>query len=95
MGRSPHPFLEIEGSSGQEQIDCITNCAFEIVAGHAKVMFQMAYDWFNGATPAKILASLAFEVFSCIGWWCAWQDYCRVTHLFSSTKSPVAKGFFW
>lgn len=52
IGQGIHPLFTIEGGSGQEQVDRITDCAFfKEVAGQTKVVFQVPYDWFYGTTP--------------------------------------------
>ena len=40
LGQGIHPFLEIEGGSGEQKVDNIADCSLEIVPGQTKSVFQ-------------------------------------------------------
>lgn len=48
-----HPLSEVPGSGGEHEVDGVSGKAFEVVAGHAVVMFEVSDDWFDGASAAE------------------------------------------
>ena len=58
----PHPEAQVRGGGSQQQVDCITDLAFEEVAAQSKVAFQMPDSWFDRCPSAKSRFSLSFLV---------------------------------
>ena len=88
----PHPLSEVEGSGGHEQVDGVTEHAFQEILGHSVIMLDMPNHRLNGGSPAEThpgLAPLAGGVtlFRSV----RRQDF-RVTHPCSTPIPPVADG---
>ena len=63
IGQGVQPFLEIEGGSGEKQIDRIADSPFEIVSGQTEIIFQMSYNRFDRATASEVFSGFAFGIF--------------------------------
>jgi len=58
----PHPEAQVRGSGGQEQVDRITDLAFEEVAIQSKVTLEVPDPWFDRGPSAEPLSGFAFLV---------------------------------
>ena len=58
--QNPDELPEIERSTGHEQIHGVADLAFEIIAQHPVVVFEVADDWLDGRTPTEPFSGLTF-----------------------------------
>ena len=52
------PLFQIPGASSHQQVDSITDRAFQIIPCHSIVRFQMADNGLNSCTPSALFALL-------------------------------------
>ena len=58
--QNPDELPEIERSTGHEQIHGVADLAFEIIAQHPVVVFEVADDWLDGRSPTEPFSGLTF-----------------------------------
>ena len=51
-GGLAHPLLQVPGGGGEQEVDLIAECVFEVVAGEAEVDFEMAAGGFDSRAAA-------------------------------------------
>ena len=58
--QNPDELPEIERSTGHEQIHGVADLAFEVIAQHPVVVFEVADDRLDGRTPTEPFSGLTF-----------------------------------
>ena len=56
------PLFQIPGGSSHQQVDAITDSAFQIVPSHSIIRLQVADNGFNRGTPPALFSLLVFLV---------------------------------
>ena len=59
--QNPDELPEIERSAGHEQVHGVADLAFEIIAQHPVVVFEVADDRLDGRTPTNPISSMKFD----------------------------------
>ena len=92
MGGCPHPFFEVEGCCGQQKIDGIPCCTFEIVAEHPEIMFHMADYCFDYAPASEFGLRLAPGMRRCVFAWLIGNFDSRPANISFTAKTPITIG---
>lgn len=85
----PHPFAEVEGCRGHNQVDLIPCQAFEKIAPEAMVFFQMPDDRFYARSFAEEFSQLGPFIGGGVGRSFSWQKNLRFTNSLTSSIASV------